>query len=208
METPISVSLDLQILRESEKPEERSLADLVSLVADLRAGMAKLNAQVGGGGDAEDGILEEIKNTLRSLPHRLEERFDRPFGISSMRGLHRIHPMAIRELTSGLHGNPWFGVLVVASLFRDSLPWIYDVGVEAYRGLREGRSDGQKQLEEFTRVIEFTLHGPLVHELLGGRNKSTFVLLESVEPMLMELKAQGARLGPSSRKRTKPESGA
>ena len=29
LETPISVSLDLQLLRQSERPEERSLADLV-----------------------------------------------------------------------------------------------------------------------------------------------------------------------------------
>lgn len=37
IETPISVSLDLQLLRQSEKPEERSLADLVAAVVDLRA---------------------------------------------------------------------------------------------------------------------------------------------------------------------------
>ena len=79
LEAPISVSLDLQILRQSEKPEERSLADLVSLVADLRADMVKLDARIGGG--EEDGILDEIKNTLQSLPHRLDERLDRPFGI-------------------------------------------------------------------------------------------------------------------------------
>ena len=204
LETPISVSLDLQILRQSEKPEERSLADLVSLVADLRAGMAKLDARIGGG--EEGGILDEIKNTLQSLPHRLDERLDRPFGIASMRG-RRIHPMVLREITSAPHENPWLGVLVVASLFRDSLPWIYDLGVEAYRGLREGRSDAQEQLEEFTRTIELTIHGRLGHELFG-RSKSMYMLMESIEPVLMELKQQWARTRPNSRKRTKRESDA
>ena len=204
LETPISVSLDLQILRQSEKPEERSLADLVSVVADLRVGMAKLDARIGGG--EEDGILDEIKNMLKSLPRRLDERLDSPFGTSSMGG-RRIHPMMLRELASGPHGNPWLGVLVVASFFRDSLPWIYDLGVEAYRGLREGRSDAQEQLEEFTRIMELTIHGPLGHELLGG-SRSMIMLMESVEPVLMELKQQLARTRPNSRKRTKRESGA
>ena len=182
LETPISVSLDLQILRQSEKPEERSLADLVSVVADLRAGMAKLDARLGG---EEDGVLDEIKHMLRSLPRRLDEQLDSPFGTSSMRG-RRIHPMILREFASGPHGNPWLGVLVVASFFRDSLPWIYDLGVEAYRGLREGRSDAQEQLEEFTRIVELTIHGPHGHELLGG-SRTMSMLKESVEPMLMEL---------------------
>lgn len=202
LETPISVSLDLQILRQSEKPEERSLADLVSLVADLRAGVAKLDARIGGG--EENGVLDEIKDTLRSLPRRLDKQLDRPFGTFSTRS-NRFHPMMLRDIASGPHGNPWLGVLVVASLFRDSLPWIYDLGVEAYRVLREGRSDAQEQLEEFTRIIEFTIHGPIGHELFGG-SKSMFMLMETVEPMLMELKQQWERTRPRSRMRTKRES--
>ena len=54
-----------------------SLADLVSVVAELRAGMAKLDARIGG--SEEDGILDEIKNMLKSLPRRLDERLDSPF---------------------------------------------------------------------------------------------------------------------------------
>lgn len=205
LETPISVSLDLQILRQSEKPEERSLADLVSLVADLRSGMVKLDARIGGSSE-EGGILDEIKTTLQSLPHRLDERLDRPFRAASMRG-RGLHPMALREIAFSQPRNPWLGVLVVASLFRDSLPWIYDLGVEAYRGLREQRSDGQEQLEEFTKIIELTMHGRLGHEFLGG-SRSMFILMESVEPMLRELKEQWARHHPSGRRRPKRDSGA
>ena len=47
IETPISVSLDLQLLRQSEKPEERSLADLMAAVADLRASLSKVESRVG-----------------------------------------------------------------------------------------------------------------------------------------------------------------
>ena len=36
LETPISVSLDLQLLRQSDNPEQRSLADVISVISELR----------------------------------------------------------------------------------------------------------------------------------------------------------------------------
>ena len=46
LETPISVSLDLQLPGQSERPEERSLADLVSAVVDLRTSLSNLEARI------------------------------------------------------------------------------------------------------------------------------------------------------------------
>ncbi len=37
LETPISVSLDLQMLRQSDNPEQRSLADVLSVITELRS---------------------------------------------------------------------------------------------------------------------------------------------------------------------------
>lgn len=37
LETPISVSLDLQFLRQSDNPEQRSLADVLSVITELRS---------------------------------------------------------------------------------------------------------------------------------------------------------------------------
>jgi hypothetical protein len=37
LETPISVSLDLQLLRQSDNPEQRSLADVLSVITELRS---------------------------------------------------------------------------------------------------------------------------------------------------------------------------
>lgn len=39
LETPISVALDLKVLRESTDPEERSLADLMETLSDIRTNM-------------------------------------------------------------------------------------------------------------------------------------------------------------------------
>jgi len=47
IETPISVSLDLQMLRQSERPEKRSLADILSAVSELRLDIDNLNKKIG-----------------------------------------------------------------------------------------------------------------------------------------------------------------
>lgn len=149
IETPISVSLDLQLLRQSEKPEERSLADLVKAVGDLRTNLINIETRIG---------TEDQQGSLR-----------RPGG------RRRLHPMMIREILHMVpRSTPGFGVLIIASYFRDSLPWLYEMGLEVYRKSRRGRSSElQKAVVEFKQAIEFAVHGPMARELfVGGRDIS------------------------------------
>lgn len=46
LETPISVSLDLQLLRQSDNPEERSLADVLSAVTEIRSGLSGIEKRL------------------------------------------------------------------------------------------------------------------------------------------------------------------
>jgi hypothetical protein len=46
VDTPISVSLDLQILRQSENPEARTLADLIAAVSEVRAGLQSIEQRL------------------------------------------------------------------------------------------------------------------------------------------------------------------
>ncbi|CAN2534455.1 hypothetical+protein [Methylocapsa aurea] len=46
IESPISVSIELQALRHSENPEERSFAEFVSAVADLRSDIAAMDKRL------------------------------------------------------------------------------------------------------------------------------------------------------------------
>lgn len=46
IETPISVSLELQLLRQSDNPEQRSLADLLSAVSELRSGLDNIEKKM------------------------------------------------------------------------------------------------------------------------------------------------------------------
>ncbi|MCD6254697.1 MAG: hypothetical protein J7J44_00280 [Deltaproteobacteria bacterium] len=46
IDTPISVALDLKILKESENPEQRSLADVVEAISELRSGILSLEKKL------------------------------------------------------------------------------------------------------------------------------------------------------------------
>jgi len=68
LETPISVSLDLQSLRESGNPEERSLAEVLAALNDLRGNMMALGQR-----------MESSFQMLADLNDRDRSRTD-PFG--------------------------------------------------------------------------------------------------------------------------------
>lgn len=181
IETPISVSLDLQLLRQSEKPEERSLADLVAAVVDLRASLSKVEQRIGT--KDQEGLLDEIQTELRALPARLDEYLEGPRMPGMRRG--RFHPMLAREfLHMGPQSNPAIGVLFLASLFRDSMPWLYELGVDVYRVARQGPSaELQQAAREFRNAVEFSIHGPMAREFIG-RSKEMFMLMEEMDPLL------------------------
>lgn len=46
IDTPISVALDLQILKQSDNPEQRSIADLMSAISGLRTSMAGIEKRL------------------------------------------------------------------------------------------------------------------------------------------------------------------
>lgn len=179
IETPISVSLDLQILRQSEKPEERSLADLLASVGDLRAVIGKIEAKIGT--KEQRGLLDEIQAEIRLIPGRLDDYMDSPRMPLVRR---KFHPMMIRDLARmSDEENPGYLILVLASFFRDSAPWIYELGIELYRAIRRGNpEDIHGAFVSFRRIVDYTVHGP--GQEMFGRSKELFMLMEEIEPLV------------------------
>ena len=60
----------------------------------------------------------------------------RPFRSRKM----RLHPMMVHELGHMLREKPGdpIALLMVASLFREDMPWLYEIGMEAYRACKGG----------------------------------------------------------------------
>ena len=198
IETPISVSLDLQILRQSDKPEERSLADLLSAISDLRDGLARLDMRAARGARPES--LEEVKESIKEMSSKLDELASSSGPLALMRG--RFHPMMFREMlhmTSRGHRDP-IGIAMLASFFRDALPWVYESGIEAYRKVKAGDSAAaRKALEDFRSTAEASIHSPIAHEMFGRRGHETFFMMEEMLPAIDEFISGSS---PSHRRRT------
>ena len=124
---PISVSLDLKVLKESGNIEERSLADIVEAVSDLRLVVTSMDKAT-----PSAKFLDEIKLMLDALPSKLENRLDPEY----RRKRRRVHPILFEEM---MHmemdfDDPTMSFLMVISLFKDDFPWLYEIGLETYRG--------------------------------------------------------------------------
>ena len=61
IETPISVAVELQILRQSENPEERSFAELVSSISDIKTELANLQNNIR---PIEQKFLMRLEDTM------------------------------------------------------------------------------------------------------------------------------------------------
>ena len=185
IETPISLSLDLQVLRQSEDPENRSLAEIVALINSMRLGIGKLEEKVSGGGALDLNVLKDFHEELERLPVRVAQELT---GSSrSVRKNKVIDPYVIRELTSVLShpSNGPISLLIVLSFYRDQFPWLYEIGMEAYRRATAGNWEGARAIiKDLQMMAEMSLRSPLMEELVGNR-KEAYMLMEQL-PFLLE----------------------
>lgn len=185
IETPISMAYDLQLLRQSEKPEDRSLADLVTAVGDLRTGLSKIESRVGS--KEQQVLLDEIQTEL----HKLSSRLDGCSEFAPAIWRDRKHS-ALHELLH-FHGmeNPAVGILMVAGIFRDTMPWLSELGLEVYRLARSGKSRELDQvISDFRKSIEFVTKGPIPRDIFGKNRELYYLLTEEVESLLNRLRSK------------------
>lgn len=159
--------------------KERATTTLESL-ADPQAVEEKESAV----GDASVAkLFEEVKVMFQDLPTRIESRLvERPL---KPRRLRRFSPMLfeLSEVVSSKEGDP-VGLLVIASLFRDEAPWLYEMAIEAYRCAKAGDTKGADLLvRKLVEAAEFTVHSPLGDDL--GWSKDMHMMIREM-PMFMD----------------------
>ena len=122
-------------------------------------------------------ILEELVASVRSLDSRVREAEDMgrtPFGGSKRHRL--MHPMMFREFhhTVGERPDDPIMILVLASMFRDDLPWLYELGHDAYRAIRACQPEAIPALHRFRRATRNLMRGPFMEEF-------------GMDPMMMDM---------------------
>lgn len=154
---PISVSLDLKVLKESGNIEERSLADIVEAVSDLRLAVTSSDKAI------STKLMDEFKGMMDAFYSKIEGRYD-----IDRRRFRKFHPMMFDEI---IHmemkfEDPTINFLMMISFLKDDYPWIYEIGLETYKNLKSASSklEKRKSLETFEKALEMIGH-PMFREM-------------------------------------------
>lgn len=117
-------------------------------------------------------LFEEVKVMFQDLPSRLEHIVIQS-GREPRSRLMRWPPEALEEImmvVSRGERRPGIMALIIGSLFRDEVPWLCEMGVEAYRTSLLGNPDAERRAyQDFARACEFMTMGPPSRELRSSR---------------------------------------
>lgn len=128
-------------------------------------------------------LFEEVKIMFQDLPSRIDKRLDPEVMLRRKR---RFHPKMLDEI---FHFSMKFedtntSFLIMISMFKDDIPWLYEIGVETYKILKNSKTkvEREKAISTFNRAIEMMGH-PIFMDLYG-RNENTFILMEETRHMM------------------------
>jgi hypothetical protein len=112
-------------------------------------------------------LFEEVKLMFESLPSRIEGRIDP----DQRRRRRKFHPMMLEDMMHmGMKtGDSDLGFLIMISFFKEEIPWLYEIGVETYRGLKNAKtiSEKKKIVTSFNRAVQMLSH-PMFLEFSGS----------------------------------------
>jgi hypothetical protein len=180
MHNPISVSLDLKMLKESGNPEERSLADVVEAISDLRLAVDKKLSSPDSVLSAK--LLDEFKLVMENLLMRVESKLDPDY----KRRRRKLHPIILEEMMHGeiMREDVNFSFLMMLSLFKEDFPWLYEIGIETYRDLKSAKTKVEKKklVETFEKSLEMLGH-PMMKEIYG-KSEDVYMLAKELRHFL------------------------
>lgn len=132
-------------------------------------------------------ILEELVASVRSLDSRLRD-FSEDSPDSMRHRRMKFHPMMFREIAHMVGGEPGdpIGLLVLASVFRSDMPWLYELGMEAYRASKAGLpEEAARAMRTFRRAIEKMRHVPFPMEEMGIDPRMLHMMMRELEHSMM-----------------------
>ena len=115
-------------------------------------------------------LFEEIKIMFQDLPSRIERNID---PVSRKRRF-RLHPKMIDEImfTGEKLGDKYIGFLIMISIFKDEMPWVYEIGIDTFHILKSQKSTSvkEKAMLDFRRIIKYSTHHPFMMEMYGSKD--------------------------------------
>jgi hypothetical protein len=141
--------LAIQLIRrnpDASPREEAVRRHVAAFLESVTALMQKRGTSDHGDGSAKVDettiakLFEEVKVMFRSLPDNVEEKLGRSMRRGMIGREREFHPMMMEEvlfnpMIEDKMASPGLGWLVFVSMFRDDLPWFYELGMDVYRAL-------------------------------------------------------------------------
>ena len=130
-------------------------------------------------------LFEEVKLIIQDLPSKVEGRIADAVDSPRRRKMRRFHPRMFDEfLMMSEESDSPIGILMVFSMIRDDLPWLYELGREFYDAVRSGnRRKIEKSHRELRRIVKMTMHHPIMEEMMIG-SKSDHIFFMEMPHML------------------------
>lgn len=130
-------------------------------------------------------VIEELVGAVRTMEARVRDLNDEP---RPRRKNNRPHPHILYEfgrMIGGSRGDPVI-LLLAASMFRDELPWLYELGMEAYRNSgHKSTRVARESLGRFWQGLNLIIEGAFPIEHLGADSRILKDVLRDVS-FLME----------------------
>ena len=117
---------------------------------------------------------------FKDLPARIEGNFQPEYRKRKKR---KFHPVMIEEMMHSSKDGK-VGILIGLGMLRDTMPWLYDVGVDALRTI-DSKANTQEKLHaahEFQDLLKMSTRHPIMHEFMDS--KEDFMLFEELPRML------------------------
>ena len=128
-------------------------------------------------------LFEEVKIMFQDLPSRIDKRLDPEI---MMRKRRRFHPKMLDDIfhLSMKFEEPNISFLVMISLFKEEMPWVYEIGMETYRTLKDSKTKAQKEkaISFFNRAIEMIGH-PMFMEVYN-RSEDSYIFMKEARHLM------------------------
>jgi len=125
-------------------------------------------------------LFEEVKLIIQDLPSKVEGRIADAVDSPRRRKMRRFHPRMFDEfLMMSDESNSPVGILMVFSMIRDDVPWLYELGREFYDAVRGGnRRKIEKSHHELRQVLKMSMHHPIMEEMMMGSKSDHMFMME------------------------------
>jgi hypothetical protein len=91
----------------------------------------------------------------------------------------KMHPQMMMDLTHhiGARLSDPVRLLISASVYKDELPWLYELALEAYRSFIGGNpNEAMRALDQYRKAVDVLREGPFL-DMLGMDGKMGYVML-------------------------------